>query len=407
MSLFELMPVEDLNTGPLLKGEESLPFVDVFDEGEQEDPQFEETPQQEQTRDWNGLTLVLEHSPNTVRSAGGVPQYLDHWYGYIDDTVSLEAGEGLDCVLNSESPDTSYGRVFICVLATPDNTLLEEKAFLNFQYLELVRSVAAAMYPPEMISYIYAMTDADFVNFAEMRMVEAEIKNSVELEDESQTPDVSHDPERFAEDQLGGIEPVEYSIPDRIPIYQLTKNMNREQTALVVKWAKLIQPELRKTFSDSARASALEARRAKHFQQQIDPETGKADVHHMLDAISSRGTKGGDYGHLPGQPFNPARASPDEVGMLELHAAGLRNNEIADALRIPVNEIREKFKDWKLSGPGEMGRRTDLQLPTSHEQVSVPGAHVVRGTAYKGEGYDTTVSIETRSKRREAKRLAS
>ena len=122
-------------------------------------------------------------------------------------------------------------------------------------------------------------------------------------------------------------------------------------TAELAKSLPLMDDELSKAFSDSARIAALEARRAKAlgggYIQKLDAN-GKADVAHMLESIDKRRTKSGHVGHQPGEAFNPEKATDDENGILELHKEKLNPLDIARALALDFKETRDKMRGWRL-----------------------------------------------------------
>lgn len=261
--------------------------------------------------EFQGLQITLEWKAGDTRTFER-PDYPSMYmyadYGEINNTVSNEEGDALDCFLPKDGPVNDS--VFIAVMDDDTGQFEEEKVFLGFEDQKAVQFCFTQHYGEEKLRFIYQMSVEDFKKMLEFRAPEAALKNGP-------LTDVEPPPETMKKGLT------------RVPLSSLVGALNQRQVATLV--------ELRKSTRVVGKGEG-------RIWASIDPQTGLFDPKDLLEMSMTKGVSGS--GHSVGSPFSARKLSYDEYGILVLKSDGVAPETIAKALGLGFDEVVGKLKGW-------------------------------------------------------------
>jgi len=181
-----------------------------------------------ENRPYGPLNLIIEFKKGTMRPIGestGFDMYMCADYGYVEGTVSMEEGDGLDVFVNPDIPSSS-GKVYFIALME-DGIMEEEKVFLNFTTSRAAQDCFQQHYGAEKFGYIYVMKDEDFFAMCQSQVRAAELKNRAY----AATNNDGAEEDASSMDAITVSADTEMKSAKRTSLFALAKGMNSEQLA--------------------------------------------------------------------------------------------------------------------------------------------------------------------------------
>lgn len=144
----------------------------------------------------HGISITVEYKKGDRKPSGelsvsdldfGYEQYAD--YGFIENTISGEPGEGLDVFIG---PDEESVKVFLCELNEPEEScvFMEHKVLMGFKDYDSAEKFIKYQYPSGMVGFIYELSLADLQEWIELQGPMA-AKTSEDEDEEGEDEDLA------------------------------------------------------------------------------------------------------------------------------------------------------------------------------------------------------------------------